>query len=596
MTVASPSEPRPDAPEGTGSGSGSGSGAAGLWWLTATLLLLVLGAVLPLVIAGRAGALHIPRSDDWSYLTTLFRWTDGNGLDFNNWVSMTLVGQLALAAPVAGLAHNSIGAVRIEVALIGVGGLLATYWLGVQVIGRRGAALLVAATVALGPLWGPLAATFMTDVPTFAIQTLAAAIAVVGLRRPERRTVALIGAVAIGFLGISIRQYAVVPVGAILLAYALVAWRTRDRRLFVTVLTVGGAVVVATGALLLWWSGIPHPLTNAPIRPTPGSLREALVRGIGYGRLVGLLLAPVIVWAGPVRIVRRAWAAGHALTIAVAGIAAVALAGAYGVLGADSFVGNYVHPRGVLGDDVLAGFRPLIMPTMLWRLVVLAGSLGAIVLALAVVPWLHELPVRLRARDLDSVDPIALMMVLTLVGLWCAYLLTDTLQINRFPIFDRYALGGLPLVAVLLLRSARDRGADAPETARRIGTAVALVLLAALGLTFTIDSAHYDATRWRLGLATVDAGYPLRDIDGGFEWVAWHDGRARPILDTVAAREASRKRFLAGRCVTIAVNPTHLPPADRLIAKARYTSPLRSPVWIVAGRNARECRIPPRMP
>lgn len=589
MTTVSPPERGRDA----------GRGASdGIWWLVATLLLLVLGAVVPLAIAWRGGAISIPRSDDWSYLTTLFRWTDGRGLDFNRWVSMTLVGQLVIAAPVAHLAHHSIAAVRLEVALIGVGGLLATSWLGLQVIGRRGPALLIAATIALGPLWGPLAATYMTDVPTFTVQTLAAAIAVVGLRRPERRTVALIGAVALGFVGISIRQYAVVPVGAILAAYALVAWRTRDRRLLTTVIATGAAIVVATAILLLWWRGIPHPLANAPMRPSLGSLREALARGIGYGRLAGLLLLPVIVWAGLLRIPRRAWAASHRLTIAVGVIATAALTFGYLALREDAFVGNYIHPRGVLGDDVLAGFRPLIMPGPLWFLVVLAGSFGALVLALATVPWLAGLPTRIRARDRDSIDPIALMFGLTLAGLWCAYLLTDTLQINRFPIFDRYALGGLPLIAVLLLRSTERDATNEVFTrdTRRVATAVALFLTAILGLTFAIDSAHYDATRWRVGRATVAAGYALRDIDGGFEWVDWHNGISPPIKDTVAERRRDRRRFLAGRCVTIAVNPPHLPPADRLVAKRRYTSPLRSPVWIVAERNDRTCAIPPTTP
>ncbi|MFM8972973.1 MAG: hypothetical protein ACKOOG_10115, partial [Actinomycetota bacterium] len=100
--------------------------ATGTWWLGATAALLVLGAVLPLLIAWRSGALPIPRSDDWSYLTTLFRWTEGGGLDFNRWVSMTLVGQLVIAAPVALAAPGSIAAVRVEVALLGLGGLLAT--------------------------------------------------------------------------------------------------------------------------------------------------------------------------------------------------------------------------------------------------------------------------------------------------------------------------------------------------------------------------------------------------------------------------------------------------------------------------------------
>ncbi|MFM7617359.1 MAG: hypothetical protein ACKO72_07855, partial [Actinomycetes bacterium] len=172
MTTASPPDPGRAAPGPVRTGTRA------TWWLGTTAVLLVLGALVPLVIAWRAGALSVPRSDDWSYLTTLFRWTEGGGLDFNRWVSMTLIGQLLLAAPVALVAPGSIAAVRIEMALLGVGGLLATVWLGIQVIGRRGPALLVAATIALGPLWGPLAATSMTDVPTFAVQTLAAAIAV----------------------------------------------------------------------------------------------------------------------------------------------------------------------------------------------------------------------------------------------------------------------------------------------------------------------------------------------------------------------------------------------------------------------------------
>ena len=592
MTTASPPDPGPAAPGPVRTGTRA------TWWLGTTAALLVLGALVPLVIAWRAGALSVPRSDDWSYLTTLFRWTEGGGLDFNRWVSMTLIGQLLLAAPVALVAPDSIAAVRIEMALLGVGGLLATVWLGIQVIGRRGPALLVAATIALGPLWGPLAATSMTDVPTFAVQTLAAAVAVVGLRRAEWRIPALLGAVALGFVAISIRQYAIVPVGATLGAYALVARRDGDRRLWRTVLVTTALVALATLALLAWWRTIPNPLTNAPMDPSVGSLREALARGIGYGRLAGLLLAPVIAWAGPVRTLRRAWSASRRLTVLVAAVSTAALAFGYLALREDAFVGNYVHPRGVLGDDiVMAGVRPALMPGPLWALVVLAGSLGAAVLALSIVPWLAVLPARLRARDLGSIDPIALTFGLTLGGLWCAYLLTDTLQINRFPIFDRYALGGLPLIAVLLARaSGHDpSGAGRPGT-RRAATAVALVLIALLGLEFSIDSARYDATRWQVGLATVAAGYPPRDLDGGFEWDYWHEGYATPIFNTVAERRRYRRRFLAGRCVAIAIDPRRLPPTDRLVAKRRYTSPLRQPVWIVAQRNDKPCTVEPRTP
>ena len=60
--------------EGPKSGSGSR-----LFDVGALVILITLGAVIPLLIAQSSGALRIPRSDDWSYLTTLFRWIDGNG-------------------------------------------------------------------------------------------------------------------------------------------------------------------------------------------------------------------------------------------------------------------------------------------------------------------------------------------------------------------------------------------------------------------------------------------------------------------------------------------------------------------------------------
>jgi hypothetical protein len=65
-----------------------------------TLLALVSVAV-PIAMTRYYGALGIVRNDDWSYLRTLFSWTETGTLDFNNWVSMTLLTQLVMAAPIA---------------------------------------------------------------------------------------------------------------------------------------------------------------------------------------------------------------------------------------------------------------------------------------------------------------------------------------------------------------------------------------------------------------------------------------------------------------------------------------------------------------
>ncbi len=83
----------------------------------------VVGFALPLALTAHYRAIGIPRSDDWSYLVTLFRLVDQGHLSFNHWVSMSLVGQLLVAAPVALVWTRDIGALQVTTALLGVVGL-----------------------------------------------------------------------------------------------------------------------------------------------------------------------------------------------------------------------------------------------------------------------------------------------------------------------------------------------------------------------------------------------------------------------------------------------------------------------------------------
>ena len=101
--------------------------------------------------------------------------------------------------------------------------------------------------------------------------------------------------------------------------------RDRDRRLGVAVLAAAAVAGVAALLLMAWWGTVPDPLPGAPVHPTPGSLREGLARAIGYLRLSGLLLLPVVLACGPVATARRAWAAGRATTLVLTGIVATGL-------------------------------------------------------------------------------------------------------------------------------------------------------------------------------------------------------------------------------------------------------------------------------
>ncbi|MBJ7283196.1 MAG: hypothetical protein JHD40_08845 [Acidimicrobiia bacterium] len=572
--------------------------------IAAVVILITLGAVIPLLIAQSAGALKIPRSDDWSYLTTLFRWIDGDGLSFNNWVSMTLVGQLVLAAPVAALARHSIGAVHVETALLGAVGLIALYYTGVRVTQRRSAALLVAVTMTLSPLWVAMAPTFMSDIPSFALQMLMTAAGVKGLLTKSRRIPWLVATVALGVAGCSIRQFAIVPLIAVLLAFAVIAKRDGDRASMRATIASGIIAFLAIGVLMIWWSGIPDPLKGAPMDITLGSLREATARGIGYLRLCGLLLLPVLAYVGPISVVERAWRASALTTTLVAALTTTALILAAATLGEDAFVGNYIHPRGVLADDVLVGTRPYLIARPAWLALVILGSLGAVVIMLCAVPAYMRAKSRLLSRNnemrshREELDPIAVFFGLTLLGLFAAYVSTDALQINRFPIFDRYVITGLPLVALLILRDmslGTSHEEQAPGSARRIAPSRAvaiissLLLLASLGTIWGVDSARYDATRWQVSKDAVAKGFNPLHIDGGFEWVAWHLGRAAVITNTESERRVVRARSLAPLCVTVAVNAPNLSTKTAFIASRSYTTLLGQQIRIIAVRNKREC-------
>lgn len=559
------------------------------------LLLFVVAVVAPLVAAAHYGALDIPRSDDWSYLLTLFRFVDHGVLGFNNWVSMTLVGQLALAAPIALVLPRSITAIHVASALLGFGGLVAL----VQCAERRyrRAAMVLALTIAVGPLWSPLASTFMTDIPAFAVQCGFLALAFRILRAGEISVGGYAGALAVGFLAISIRQYEAIPVLAVMIVTLVVAVRTGPRARVRALLLVTGAVVVATIALFAWWLSLPDALSLAPSPVTSGLLANLTVRLGGFVRLVGLLLTPVVLYAGPVDIARNAWRRGPGLSTLVGVGTTLWMAASYLRVPDVPFVGNYVDIYGVLSRDVLTGPRAPVIPESLFRLLAVVGSAAAVLLALALVPALLDTVRRLGSRDVVPRDPITAVLALSIVGFTVAYSFAIATEL---PVFDRYVLPVLPLVGLLLVRrrrgTARSDEADptsrpAPRTRRwaTVGTATALVVLGVVGLAYATDSASFDGTRWRIDQAVERQGWAPGRIYGGFEWISWHQKVGPPQGDTSAERIRLRARYLAPFCIDVIINPGRSK-SRAAIARDVVRGLGHADEPIVAVRNDKPCR------
>lgn len=546
-------------------------------------VLTVVAAVVPLLVAWAFGALGTPRTDGWSYLETLFHFAESGQIDLQDWTSMTLIGQILLATPIALVTDRNVVAIQMSTALIGFGGLAAVVGLARRIGASWWVGGFVAITVAVGPMWATLAASFMTDVPAFAAAMASLLVGIEGLRRRPASLLLVAAGLALGLLAFSIRQYAVIPavvVGVLAIVMAAQAGdAARVRRLVV----LGGVLVVAIVAVQLWWMAIPNDKALSPAVPGPGSIWDAALEAIKLLRVVGLLLVPVLVFAGPIRMFRRAWRASPTVAGFVATLTGLAEILTHLRAPEVPFLGGYFERTGIQAGVVLAGNRPDVVPWPVFELLVLVGSAAAVLLAVAAIPPMLELLARARARDLSVHDPAISAIGLAVAGYSAAYFLASAVGL---PIFDRYALPLVPLVALLVLRGAR---ADPPAELRRARTptaaGVALGLLALVGLVYTIDAAAFDGTRRRVAELAVAAGYAPETVNGGFEWVNEHLSPGQvPVLG---------HGFPAGSgpCVVVVVNPTRAP-EDRVVARRVSRLPWRPTETFVALATGRDCAIP----
>ncbi len=554
-------------------------------------LLLIFAAAVPIAVASHYGALKIPRSDDWSYLRTLFVWHRSGKWDFNHWVSMTLVGQIFIAGPIVKIFGTSILAVRMLVVALGCAGLIAVWRMAPTLGLRSTSGWFVAMNVAIYPLWGPLAPTFMTDVPAFAIQMIAIALAARNLQR--RATIrGLIVSMGAAGLAISIRQYSIGVAIPILLAYFVVAHRDKNRPLIRATWAVAIASLVGTALLLRWWSHVPNGRALSIQAPKGSSLQLAFERAGGFLRLAGLSAAPCIIWLGPRRLLKRAGAASAELSKLIAGGAATLLGVSYYLNPTVPFVGNYIDRRGVLADDILFGARPDVMPGWAFNAITVVASGFAVILVLALVPAVAAKSWSWATRaETISKRPAMLLITSTIIAFFVMY---ETATVFRLPIFDRYALPALPLISLLLLAIEPAQSEPTPfrTQVRTAATAVACGVLFALSAAIAAESASYDGTRWAVAEAAVRAGYPIEDVYGSYEWAGFIFGRAPQQNENIAIRQKLRAEYYRGFCVKVVIGDQHAAAKD-IVASALSHAPTRSPALIYALRQQIPCAKPP---
>ena len=535
--------------------------------------IVFVGGFVPIAVAMHFGALGIARNDDGTYLQSAFRLADTGKL--NGGVSTTnLVGQLVLSLPVVWAFGHRIAALQIEVAALGVGGLLAVFDFAKQLLSPR-RALFVSVMVAVGPMWASLSASYMTDVPGFALAMACLALGARGVRRDGVRVGYLCASLAVGYLGFTIREFAIVAPLAVGIAAISIARHGPRARLA----AIAGAVVsvVALAAIFYWWRQS-LPGFASPI--LPGLSLSALTTGthktVQSGLLVGILVLPAVVLAGPRRLLRAAYARAPRAMPAVGIATCVGLGGQeIRLRHSAAFIGpgNYVLTNGVLGAN-FAGPRPDLLPRSLFAILALCGVLSFAVLLCAAVPAALDGIARVsRPRFETGLAPPLVILLLAVLGYTALYVVP---QAFGFPVYDRYLLPLVPLVGTLALSPGAGKVPVARQ--RRFAGCVALLLLAVVGAAYAANSASYDGTKWRVATRVASlAGSPKR-VDAGGEWEGYMAGE-------LSSAPATPRRA----CVLVREEESRPLTADAGVLRVGRVWGLVGPqVWIVA-RKTRPC-------
>lgn len=520
---------------------------------------VVSGAVVILwfLITWASGAVGIARNDDWSYLENAFRFGETGVFAVGGWVQMMLIGQLVLSYPVVAILGDSIAALQVLVAILGVLALVCAYALTRRFLARSWAVIAVG-TLAISVPFGLLSVSYMTDVPAMSLQLLSLALAARAFAGAAVRWPWLIGSSASGLLAFSVREYAITALVAVWIV-ALVRVRETKLRSFIFWTVVLGLVVLG---LLLWRAG-QVTVTDSPLGFSIDGLRYLT----WWPLTLSWLLLPALAALNPLAVVKTAWSTSRLLSIGAVALVLISLG--HTRLG---LLGNYLSLTGGYAE-VIRGRSPVVLPSYLALPLTVLSVIGAFVLALLIVialvnAWRSGLRQLLQLRS-----PLLLVTTFVAVSL---ILLAIVPVIARVASFDRYFLAIIPLGAALILWWAHKNQFTWQRKPLRLPILV-IAISALASVILVAATSAWDGARWSLARsAAADLGVSLGNVDGGFDYYNFHsEGSPPPVPGAI--RWTWWTAWLAQRAVCASVtfadyaeDPQASGPANTLVPITRY--------------------------
>jgi hypothetical protein len=483
----------------------------------AVLGLVILGVVLPGLLALVSGALVISHNDDWTYRSIALKLFQTGRLEYNSSSWAMALGQVLASQPFLWLSRGAPWAFAATTAAFAVVGIAAAYGLARRLIPTSWATLAVSSAL-LFPGFLVYTTSFMTDVPAFGGEMLSLALGAIAIERHgTMRWRWLASSLVVGWIAFSIREFAIAaPAAVIVVAAASEAGRRR------AYLMAGAALVAACAATYFFAAHLPgHASTPLAFAPTNlYYVRYAAVT-------LGLALSPALVLALAV-----GWRNWRAIDFAAGALAGIVLYRDELQTVATTWtiprllLGNLLEPLGAPGG-VAAGYRPVLLGSPIWDILNLIGLASVIVslgvLAAVLGRWVRSGGPARRQRLgmwLSSTEGLLATFALLYGGGLIAFGLVGSM-------YDRYVWPLCIPLTGLLLRPLATRGpGSAQSKAARFGkyvmAGVLAVILAWTSSALLLNAFAFDAAGWRMGDLAVEKGFPAQTVDAGMAWVGYY--------------------------------------------------------------------------
>jgi hypothetical protein len=467
--------------------------------MLALVTLSLAGVGIPLWLSAAAGAIGIPNNDDWVYMRAADSLFHTGSVDMPGHTAAS-IGQIVMVQPLLWLSGGNSWAFTAFGLVMALIGLVSAYLLARRFVGT-GSAVMVVLAIEAFPGFAREAATFMTDVPAFALAMLSLLMGTRWLQGGGSR-LTLVASLGVGLLGVSVREFAIAAPAAILVT----AWARNRAHERVWLAGVSG--LLAAG--VAWVLFVAAPMSGRVAYLTTDPWRLSL-------------LAPVFATLAAVLLPAAALAVGRRIATFRPEhiILGVGLVGLMFVLPVGPLVGQLWMADGLVGNALLIGTRDPVISAPAWALSEKLALFAAILVVALTLRWGQRnfAGATSVSTAMARAIQIARSREAPLVLFLAAYAAELTVFTSVGSVFDRYLYPMVPAAVILLLRG--------PARPSRHGISrpfahAALAWLAASAFVIAANSFAYDAARYRAGEAAVAMGYDARTVDAGYEWVGYH--------------------------------------------------------------------------